>query len=56
MEGMMDDIELRGIIPRSIDAIFEAIYDSSENLQFQLKLSYYEIYCEKYVLNLFYMK
>ena len=47
MEGEMDDSDLRGITPRAIDRIFESIYDSPDNLQFQLKLSYYEIYCEK---------
>jgi hypothetical protein len=50
MEGLLDDSsELRGVIPRAIDRIFHLIEKSPENLQFQLKLSYYEIYCEKYV-------
>lgn len=53
MEGVIDDDELRGIIPRAVDRLFESIYDSPEQLQFQLKLSYYEIYCEKYVYSCF---
>lgn len=48
MEGpSIDDPDSRGVIPRSIDRLFESIGAADENLQFQVQVSYYEIYCEK---------
>jgi kinesin family protein 5 len=47
MEGVLDDPILRGVIPRAIDKLFDLIENASVNIQFQLKMSYYEIYCEK---------
>ena len=38
---------LLGVMPRSIDRLFDAIQAAPENLQFQVSASYYEIYCEK---------
>ena len=48
MEGpQVDDPGARGVIPRSIDMLFECIAKSRVELQFTVQVSYYEIYCEK---------
>ncbi|GMH64267.1 hypothetical protein TrLO_g14596 [Triparma laevis f. longispina] len=39
--------ELRGICPRAIDTLFKCIEEAEEDMEFTLKLSYVEIYCEK---------
>ncbi|XP_043233135.1 kinesin-like protein KIF3B [Amphibalanus amphitrite] len=46
MEGVRDDPELRGIIPRSFDHIFGHI-EQSENCQYLVRASYLEIYQEE---------
>jgi kinesin family member 5 len=48
MEGLsLRDPETQGIIPRCVDKLFEEIERADEDNQFQVVLSYYEIYCEK---------
>lgn len=47
MEGVIDDPALQGIIPRIVNDIFNHIYSIEENLEFHIKVSYYEIYLEK---------
>ncbi|CAJ0580884.1 unnamed protein product, partial [Mesorhabditis spiculigera] len=47
MEGVFADHELRGIIPRIVDDIFTHIYGMDVKLEFQIKVSYFEIYNEK---------
>uniref|UniRef100_H2ZQE9 Kinesin-like protein n=1 Tax=Ciona savignyi TaxID=51511 RepID=H2ZQE9_CIOSA len=47
MEGVLHDDHLRGIIPRIIDDIFNHIYTMDENLEFHIKISYFEIYLDK---------
>ncbi|KAK2167750.1 hypothetical protein NP493_1263g00005 [Ridgeia piscesae] len=47
MEGLMDNPNLQGIIPRIIGDVFSYIYQMDENLEFHIKVSYYEIYMEK---------
>uniref|UniRef100_A0A6U4FVQ6 Kinesin motor domain-containing protein n=1 Tax=Phaeomonas parva TaxID=124430 RepID=A0A6U4FVQ6_9STRA len=48
MEGAdIDDGELRGVIPRTADALFQAIADADASIEFVVKVSYVEIYCEK---------
>lgn len=48
MEGLsIWDIQSQGIIPRCIDCLFEEINKADTDIQFQIVLSYYEIYCEK---------
>nr|XP_026689586.1 kinesin heavy chain isoform X1 [Ciona intestinalis] len=47
MEGVLHDDNLRGIIPRIIDDIFNHIYTMDENLEFHIKISYFEIYLDK---------
>lgn len=48
MEGpSLWDTQYQGIIPRCVDALFEEIGKADSDIQFQIVLSYYEIYCEK---------
>jgi len=47
MEGILDDNELQGVIPRAVDVLFSSIDNAPPSLQFQIKVAYYEIYCEK---------
>eukprot|EP01113_Clastostelium_recurvatum_P032464 TRINITY_DN4179_c0_g1_i4.p1 TRINITY_DN4179_c0_g1~~TRINITY_DN4179_c0_g1_i4.p1 ORF type:complete len:1189 (-),score=408.18 TRINITY_DN4179_c0_g1_i4:28-3594(-) len=48
MQGpSIDDKELRGIIPRMIEQVFEGIANADENIEFLVKASYIEIYMEK---------
>jgi kinesin family protein 5 len=47
MEGVMGSNEHQGIIPRIVQDIFNHIYTLDANLQFQIKVSYFEIYLDK---------
>lgn len=47
MEGVISDPELHGIMPRIINDIFQHIYSMEENLEFHIKVSYFEIYMDK---------
>uniref|UniRef100_A0A914XJA2 Kinesin-like protein n=1 Tax=Plectus sambesii TaxID=2011161 RepID=A0A914XJA2_9BILA len=47
MEGVMGDTDKQGIIPRIISDIFTHIYNMDENLEFHIKVSYFEIYMER---------
>ncbi|EDV26785.1 uncharacterized protein TRIADDRAFT_54045 [Trichoplax adhaerens] len=47
MEGVIGDPEWQGIIPRIIGDIFAYIYTMDENLEFHIKVSYFEIYMDK---------
>ncbi|KAG1664917.1 Kinesin heavy chain [Nymphon striatum] len=47
MEGVLGDPIHQGIIPRIIGDIFNHIYSMDENLEFHIKVSYYEIYMDK---------
>jgi len=47
MEGVLHDENLRGIVPRIVDDIFNHIYGMDENLEFHIKVSYFEIYLDK---------
>jgi kinesin family protein 5 len=47
MEGVLGDSNLQGIIPRIVDDIFSYIYQMDENLEFHIKVSYFEIYMDK---------
>ncbi|VEL33673.1 unnamed protein product [Protopolystoma xenopodis] len=47
MEGRLKDPEHQGIIPRIIEEIFEHIEKMDGNLEFVLKVSYFELYLEK---------
>ncbi|XP_072539623.1 kinesin heavy chain-like isoform X2 [Salminus brasiliensis] len=47
MEGRLHDPQMMGIIPRIARDIFDHIYSMQENLEFHIKVSYFEIYLEK---------
>ncbi|XP_057193740.1 kinesin heavy chain [Triplophysa rosa] len=47
MEGKLHDPNGRGIIPRISEDIFNHIYTMDENLEFHIKVSYFEIYMDK---------
>ncbi|XP_042350007.1 kinesin heavy chain-like [Plectropomus leopardus] len=47
MEGNLHDLDLMGIIPRIARDIFDHIYSMDENLEFHIKVSYFEIYLDK---------
>jgi len=47
MEGVLGRPEMQGIIPRIISDIFNHIYGMEENLEFHIKISYFEIYMDK---------
>ncbi|XP_058258182.1 kinesin heavy chain-like isoform X2 [Hemibagrus wyckioides] len=47
MEGRLHDPQMMGIIPRIAHDIFDHIYSMQENLEFHIKVSYFEIYLEK---------
>ncbi|XP_070813852.1 kinesin heavy chain-like [Chaetodon trifascialis] len=47
MEGKLHDTQLMGIIPRISHDIFDHIYSMDENLEFHIKVSYFEIYLDK---------
>ena len=43
----MGDPDWQGIIPRIVEDIFNYIYSMEENVEFHIKVSYFEIYMEK---------
>ncbi|KAL8577573.1 hypothetical protein ACOMHN_044253 [Nucella lapillus] len=47
MEGVLGDDSMQGIIPRIVQDIFNYIYGMDENLEFHIKVSYFEIYMDK---------
>ncbi|XP_030643401.1 kinesin heavy chain-like [Chanos chanos] len=47
MEGKLHDPQQMGIIPRIAQDIFDHIYSMDENLEFHIKVSYFEIYLDK---------
>lgn len=47
MEGVIGDPNKQGIIPRIVNDIFNHIYGMEENLEFHIKVSYFEIYMDK---------
>lgn len=47
MEGVIGDPTKQGIIPRIVNDIFNHIYTMEMNLEFHIKVSYYEIYMDK---------
>uniref|UniRef100_K1S2I2 Kinesin-like protein n=1 Tax=Magallana gigas TaxID=29159 RepID=K1S2I2_MAGGI len=47
MEGVLGNDKMQGIIPRIVQDIFTYIYGMEENLEFHIKVSYFEIYMDK---------
>uniref|UniRef100_A0A7S1KUL6 Kinesin-like protein n=1 Tax=Percolomonas cosmopolitus TaxID=63605 RepID=A0A7S1KUL6_9EUKA len=45
--GYCDDNNLKGLIPRIVEKIFETVQESEEHLEFTIQVSYIEIYMEK---------
>jgi len=46
MQGMIDNQEEQGIVPRMVKSVFERIQQASESIEFTVKVSMLEIYCE----------
>jgi kinesin family protein 5 len=47
MEGNIHDQHNKGIIPRVVEALFEAVSEADESIEFTFKVTYVEIYMEK---------
>nr|XP_046226860.1 kinesin-1 heavy chain-like isoform X2 [Scatophagus argus] len=47
MEGKLSDPEMMGVIPRIVQDIFNYIYSMDQNLEFHIKVSYFEVYLDK---------
>ncbi len=48
MEGLSpDDEEFKGILPRTMEYIFDVIKMADEDIEFSVKCSFFEIYNEK---------
>ena len=47
MEGDINDERAKGIIPRAVEALFDAVCEADESLEFTFKVAYVEIYMEK---------
>uniref|UniRef100_A0A8C1DJV8 Kinesin-like protein n=1 Tax=Cyprinus carpio carpio TaxID=630221 RepID=A0A8C1DJV8_CYPCA len=47
LSGQLHNSQLKGIIPRIAQDIFDHIYSMDENLEFHIKVSYFEIYLDK---------
>ncbi len=47
MEGDINSESNKGIIPRSVEALFAAVAEADDKLEFTFRVSYVEIYMEK---------
>ena len=47
MEGVLNDKNLQGMVPRIVNDIFDHIYNIEGNIEFNIKVSYMEIYLDK---------
>ncbi|XP_034428763.1 kinesin-1 heavy chain-like [Hippoglossus hippoglossus] len=47
MEGRLHDQDMMGVIPRIVHDIFNYIYSMDQNLEFHIKVSYFEVYLDK---------
>uniref|UniRef100_A0A3Q3W6F4 Kinesin-like protein n=1 Tax=Mola mola TaxID=94237 RepID=A0A3Q3W6F4_MOLML len=47
MEGKLHDADMMGVIPRIVQDIFNYIYSMDQNLEFHIKVSYFEVYLDK---------
>lgn len=45
--GVLGDGKMQGIIPRIVNDIFNYIYSMDANVEFHIKVSYFEIYLDK---------
>ena len=46
MEGVLNDKNLQGMVPRIVNDIFNHIYETEGNIEFNIKVSYMEIYLD----------
>lgn len=47
MEGDLESEEMKGIIPRTVEDLFDGVSEADENIEFTFKVSYVEIYLER---------
>ena len=47
LQGYCDDPQVKGIIPRVVETIFNCVEEADEAIEFTLKVSYVEIYMER---------
>jgi kinesin family protein 5 len=47
LTGFCNDKNLKGLIPRVVDSLFESVETSDINLEFTISVQYIEIYMEK---------
>ncbi len=47
MEGEISDEMLKGVIPRSVESLFNGVEEADQNIEFTFAVSYVEIYLEK---------
>ncbi len=47
MEGDIDDVDRKGIIPRSFESLYQTLYELHSSIVYSVKVSYIEIYMEK---------
>jgi len=47
MQGDIDDENLRGIIPRVVNYLFDIINNSADDIEYTIKISMIEVYNEK---------
>jgi len=47
MQGVIDDNELKGIIPRVVNYLYEYINNSPDDVEYSVKISMIEVYNEK---------
>ena len=47
MEGNINSETEKGIISRTVEALFDGVSEADENIEFTFKVSYVEIYLEK---------
>jgi len=46
MQGELNDPNLTGIVPRMVKTLFDRMNAASESIEFTVKVSMLEIYCE----------
>jgi len=51
MQGVVEDEELKGIIPRVVNYLYDYINNSTDNIEYTIKISMLEVYNEKLRVN-----
>lgn len=47
MQGNLKESSARGVMPRALDLIFQHILEAPPEMEYAIKVSYMELYCEK---------